>query len=239
QGSYGMVDPEFSLDLTFYMATLPLLSTVVSFLTSIVLVAGIAGIIVHYLYGGIRIEDNTGITVERAARFHILIFASLYMLLQGVRYWLKRYQTLQDQSGNWAGALYTDVNAVIPTAAILAIAAILVIGLFIATMITGRWRLSIIGVAGFLVAALIAGTIYPFLIQEYRVSPTEQTMEAEYIERNIAFTREGYDVADVEYTPYAGETETERGALSGDSATTANVRLMDPNLLSQTFGQLE
>lgn len=239
QVPYGMEDPEFGLDLTFYMATLPLLTTVVSFLTSIVLVAGIAGIIVHYLYGGIRIEDGTGVTVERAARFHILIFASLYMVLQGGRYWLGRYGTLQDQSGSWAGAMYTDVNAVIPTSTILAIAAILVIGLFIATMITSRWRLSIIGIAGFIVAALIAGSIYPFLIQQYRVEPTEQTMEAEYIQRNIDYTREGYDVADVEYTSYAGETAAERGALAGDAATTANVRLMDPNLLSETFGQLE
>lgn len=239
QVPYGMEDPEFGLDLTFYMATLPLLTTLVSFLTSIVLVAGIAGIIVHYLYGGIRIEDGTGVTVERAARFHILIFASLYMVLQGGRYWLGRYGTLQDQSGNWAGAMYTDVNAVIPTSTILAIAAILVIGLFIATMITSRWRLSIIGIAGFIVAALIAGSIYPFLIQQYRVEPTEQTMESEYIQRNIDYTREGYDVADVEYTSYAGETAAERGALAGDAATTANVRLMDPNLLSETFGQLE
>src|SRR5690625_5597504 len=102
QVPYGMEDPEFGLDLTFYMATLPLLTTVVSFLTSIVLVAGIAGIIVHYLYGGIRIEDGTGVTVERAARFHILIFASLYMVLQGGRSCLVRYGTLQDQSGVWA-----------------------------------------------------------------------------------------------------------------------------------------
>src|SRR5690625_6328800 len=64
-------------------------------------------------------------------------------------------------------------------------------------------------------------------------------MEAPYIERNIEYTREGYDVADVEYTPYAGETETEAGALEGEAATTANVRLMDPNLLSETFGQLQ
>lgn len=239
QVPYGTEDPEFGLDLTFYMATLPFLNTIISFLISVVLVAGITGLIVHYLYGGIRVQEGTGITVERAARFHILIFAGIYMLLQGGRYWLNRYGTLQDQSGKWAGALYTDVNAVIPTSTILAIAAILVIGLFIATMITGRWRLSIIGVAGFLVAALIAGAIYPFLIQEYRVSPTEQTMEAEYIERNIEYTREGYDVADVEYTDYAGETEAQEGALAGDAATTANIRLMDPNLLSETFGQLE
>src|SRR5690625_6980235 len=32
QVPYGMEDPEFGLDLTFYMATLPLLTTVVSFL---------------------------------------------------------------------------------------------------------------------------------------------------------------------------------------------------------------
>src|SRR5699024_10422282 len=57
QVPYGKKDPEFGMDLTFYMATLPFLNTLVSFLVSIVLVAGIAGLIVHYLYGGIRIEE--------------------------------------------------------------------------------------------------------------------------------------------------------------------------------------
>lgn len=239
QEPYGKTDPQFGLDISFYLATLPFIGTLVGFLISVTLVAGIAGLLVHYLYGGFRIQENGRVIIEKAARIHIIVFASLFMLLQGVNFWLNRYRTLQDQTGEWAGAMYTDVNAVIPTSTILAIAAVLVIALFIMTAINGRWRFAITGAAAFVVAALVAGMVYPFLIQEYQVKPTERTLESEYIQRNIEMTREGYGLADMEYTDYAGETDTEAGALRGQAANTANIRLMDPNLLSRTFGQLQ
>src|SRR5699024_11102217 len=75
QVPYGQQDPEFGLALIFCLATLPFLPPRASFLVSVVLVAGIAGLVVHYLYGGIRIEEGSGVTVERAARYHILVFA--------------------------------------------------------------------------------------------------------------------------------------------------------------------
>ena len=59
------------------------------------------------------------------------VFAALFLLLQGVNYWLARYRTLQSQDGSWAGALYTDVHAVIPTSAILAVTAVIVAILFV------------------------------------------------------------------------------------------------------------
>ena len=239
QVPYGLEDPEFGMDLSFFMATLPFLGTVVAYLISVTLVSGIAGLLVHYLYGGIRIEERGGISVEKAARTHLIIFAGVFILLQGANFWLDRYRTLQDQTGNWAGAMYTDVNAVIPTSTILAVATILVVGLLVVTLITGRWRFAIIGVASLIIASLVAGVAYPYLIQQYQVTPTERTLERDYIERNIEFTREAYGLSDMEYTNYAGETEAEAGGMRGVGSSTANIRLMDPNLLSRTFGQLQ
>ncbi|MDK7236511.1 UPF0182 family protein, partial [Staphylococcus haemolyticus] len=77
--------------------------------------------------------------------------------LQGVNFWLNRYRTTQSQTGNWAGALYTDVNAVIPTSAILAVTAVIVAGLFVWTVVSGRWRLSLIGTAVLVITALVVG----------------------------------------------------------------------------------
>lgn len=242
QVPYGATDPEFGLDYMFYMATLPVLGLLVGFLISVVLIAGITGLLVHYLYGSLRIEEKGGLTVERPARIHIALFAALFLLLQGANYWLDRYATLQSQSGNWAGALYTDVHAVIPTSAILAIAAVLVAAIFIATIFTGRWRFPLIGTATLVIVAVVVGGLYPFAIQEWQVRPSEQTREAEYIQRNIDATREAYGLDAIEVTQYAGETEAGAGALAEDeanAANAANVRLMDPNLLSRTFGQLQ
>ena len=239
QVPYGQADPEFGLDMMFFMATLPFLSLVAGYLTSVVLVAGIAGVLVHYLYGSVRVEEGGGIRVAPAARVHIGVVLALFLLLQAVNFWLNRYRTAQSQTGSWAGALYTDVNAVIPTSAILAVTAVIVAGLFVWTVFSGKWRLPLIGTAVLVITALVVGTAYPFVVQEYQVKPSERTLEAEYISRNIELTREAYGLDAVEVTNYEGVTETEAGALAGEEANTANVRLMDPNLISQTFGQLQ
>ena len=119
---FGQTDPQFNMDYSFYLNTLPFLGFLVGFLLSVVVISGIAGLLTHYLYGGIRLEEK-GIFVSRPARIHIAVIAAAFLVLQAANYWLDRYATLQDTSGNWTGAMYTDVEAVIPTRTILAIAA--------------------------------------------------------------------------------------------------------------------
>lgn len=239
QQPFGQSDPEFGLDFAFYVFTLPFLSFVNGFLISAVLVAGIAGILCHYLFGSIRIEASGKFVVEKAARWHVAIAVAVFILLQGVSWFLGRFGTLQDQSGNWAGALYTDVNAVIPAQTILAIAAVLVAIVLVITAITARWRFAIIGTAMLIVTAIIGTGVVPFLVQEYQVRPTEQTLEAEYIERNMELTRFAYDLEDLEKISYSATQEAEAGALADDAANIENIRLLDPNLVSAAFRQFQ
>ena len=69
--------------------------------------------------------------------------------------------------------MYTDVNAVIPTKAILAVAAIIVAILFIVSAVIGRWRLPLIGTGMLVITAIVAGGIYPWAIQQFQVIPSE------------------------------------------------------------------
>ncbi len=238
QVSFGQTDPQFNLDYSFYTNTLPFLGFLTGFLVSVVLIAGIAGLLTHYLYGGIRLEEK-GFFASNAARIHVAVFAGLFLLLQGVNYWLDRYSTLQSDSGKWTGALYTDVNAVIPTKAILAVAAIIVAILFIVAVVSGRWRLPIIGTAMLVITAILAGGVYPWVIQRFQVEPSELSREAEYIEHNIALTRQAYGLDEVQTSTYNATVEAEAGALRQDAETTANIRLLDPNLVSDAFSQLQ
>jgi len=235
----GETDPVFGMDLSFYLNTLPFLGLVVGYLVSVVLIAGIAGLLTHYLYGGIRIEERGGIFVSKAARIHISVAVALFLLLQAANYWLDRFGTLNNQDGRVAGALYTDVNAVIPTKTILAVAAILVAILFVIGAILGRWKLPLVGSAMLVVTALVAGGIYPFIVQQYQVRPSEKSMEREYIGHNIDMTRAAYGLSGIEVTPYNATVDAQKNALAQDSATTTNIRLLDPNLVSDAFAQLE
>jgi uncharacterized membrane protein (UPF0182 family) len=238
QEPFGQNDPEFGLDIGFYLMTLPFLGFIVGFLISVAVVAGIAGILTHYLYGSIRIMER-GIFTSRAAQIHLAVTGASFLILLGINFWLDRYAAVQNGGGRWAGALYTDVNAVIPTKAILAVAAILVAILFIVAAVIGRWRLPLIGTAMLVITSILAGGVYPWVIQQFQVRPSEQTLEKEYIERNIGLTRAAYGLDQVKVERYNATTNAAAGALAKDAQTTANIRLLDPNLISDAFSQLE
>jgi uncharacterized membrane protein (UPF0182 family) len=238
QEPFGQNDPEFGLDIGFYLMTLPFLGFVVGFLISVAVVAGIAGILTHYLYGSIRILER-GIFTSRAAQIHLAVTGASFLILLGINFWLDRFAAVQNSGGRWAGALYTDVSAVIPTKAILAVAAILVAILFIIAAVIGRWRLPLIGTAMLVITSILAGGVYPWVIQQFQVRPSEQTLEKKYIERNIGMTRAAYGLDQVKVERYNATTKTTAGALAPDAQTTANIRLLDPNLISDAFSQLE
>lgn len=238
QVPFGQTDPEFGLDISFYLMTLPFLGFVTGFLISVAVVAGIAGILTHYLYGSIRIMER-GIFTSRAAQIHLAVTGGTFLLLLGVNFWLDRYAALQNNGGRWAGALYTDVNAVIPTKAILAVAAVLVAILFIVAAIIGKWRLPVIGTAMLVITSILAGGVYPWVIQQFQVRPSEQTLEKEFIERNIGMTRTAYGLDKIQVERYNATNTATSGALAPDALTTQNIRLLDPNLISDAFAQLE
>ncbi len=235
---FGTVDPQFGFDISFFVYELPFYRGIVAYASAIVLIAGIAALATHYLYGGIRVNGRE-VRVTRAARIQLAVTAGVYLLLQGVSLWLDQYATLTSNTGLVTGALYTDVNAGIPGRAILAGIAAFVAVLFLVTAVIGRWRLPIIGTGLLLVASLVVGTVYPALVERFSVVPNERSAQAEYIQRNIDATRTAYGLDDIEVVSYDAETTASQGALREDAETTANIRILDPALVSDTFAQLE
>jgi uncharacterized membrane protein (UPF0182 family) len=238
QEPFGQNDPQFGLDISFYLMTLPFLGFVTGFLISVTIVAGIAGILTHYLYGSIRIMER-GIFTSRAAQIHLAVTGAAFLLLLGINFWLDRYSAVQNSGVRWAGAMYTDVNAVIPTKSILAVAALLVAVLFVVAAVIGKWRLPVIGTAMLVITSILAGGVYPWVIQQFQVRPSEQTLEKQYIERNINMTRAAYGLDKIQEKRYNATTTATSGALAPDARTTENIRLLDPNLISDAFSQLE
>lgn len=236
--AFGEKDKQFGLDVSFFIYELPLYRGVVAYASAIVLIAGLAAIATHYLYGGIRINGRE-VRITRPARIQIAATAALYIALQAVSIWLDQFATLTDDSGIVTGALYTDVNAGIPGRAILAGIAALVAVLFIITAAIGRWRLPLIGTGLLIVSSLVIGTIYPAIVERFTVVPNAKSAEAEYIQRNIDATRTAYGLDDLAVLPYDAVTTASPGALRADAQTTANIRILDPAIVGDTFSQLE
>jgi uncharacterized membrane protein (UPF0182 family) len=234
----GEVDPQFGLDVSFYLFDLPFLSAAVGFVSAAVLLAGLVATVVHLIYGGIRFGGRET-KVAKAAQVQIGITAAIYLLVQGISLWLDQYATMTSSSGLYTGATYTDANAVIPGFQILALISAVVAVLFLITAVIGKWRISIMGTALMIVSSLILGGLYPWIVQTFQVVPNERTLEAEYIKRNIEATRTAYGLDKVEVSEYKATTDATAGALRQDAETTANIRIIDPALVSASFKQLE
>lgn len=237
----GTTDPQYGLDLSFYMFQLPGLRFVVSFLMAVTVLAGIAGVATQYLYGGFRVGGGSSNIprMTRAARVQLSITAAVLMVIIAANYFMDRYSILIREGDRFDGASYTDVNAVIPSKSILAIIALLVAVMFIVTAVRGSWRIPAIGVGLMVVGAIVIGGIYPAIVQRFQVNPNQQDAEAPYIQRNIDATLAAYDLEDVEITPYEANVTAEPGALRGYAETTASIRLLDPQEVSNSFRQLE
>ncbi|WP_342707689.1 UPF0182 family protein [Pedococcus cremeus] len=236
--SFGQKDPQFGIDLSFFVFTLPWLRFVLGFVTMMLIMALIAAAFTHYVYGGVQLQGR-GERTTHAARTHLAVLLAALVLVRAGSYWVDRYSLLTKDSPLLTGIKYTDAHAVMPTKAILAVASIMTAALFIASIWTRSWRLPIIGVALLTVTAVVVGGIYPALIQNFTVKPSEKQKEAKYLDRSIKATRAAYGLDGVQVDDYKAATTATRNQLRDDTDTIPGIRLVDPNVVSPTFKQLQ
>jgi uncharacterized membrane protein (UPF0182 family) len=235
---FGVQDPQFGLDVSFFAFRLPFFQTLIGWGISTLILATLASAAVHYLYGGIRPQVPQERTTV-AARVQLSVLLGLIVLLKAVAYWFDRYALALKESRLITGLTYTDVNATLPAKSILAAIAIICSLLFFANIVRKSWLLPAAGTALMVAASVLIAGVYPGAIQQFQVKPSESSKEAPYIQRNIDATRDAYGIAGVEMKDYQATVSTNSGQLANDAATIANIRLMDPNVLSATFRQLQ
>jgi uncharacterized membrane protein (UPF0182 family) len=242
---FGEKDVQFGRDISFFAFDLPFYRFVLGFAFATVVVSIIAAAVTHYLYGGLRLQALLGERATPAARVHLSVLLGTFVLLRAVGYWLDRYSLAVNEHrigrADFTGLNYTDVNAVLQGRLILAIISLMCAVLFFANIVRRTWLLPGIGVGLLLLSALLIGGIYPALVQRFQVTPNEADKEAPYIERNIEATRSAYGIDEdtVEITDYSAKTTATPEELRADSDTTANIRLLDPALLSPTYKNLQ
>ena len=235
---FGVKDPQFGMDISFFAFRLPFLQTLISWAISTLILATIASVAVHYIYGGIRPQvrsDRTSV----AARVQLSVLLGLIVLMKAVAYWFDRYALALKENRLITGLTYTDVNATLPAKAILAAIAVICSLLFFANIVRKSWLLPAAGTVLMVGASVLIAGVYPGAVQQFQVKPSESSKEAPYIQRNIDSTRAAYGLTDVEVKDYQATLSTNSGQLATDAATIANIRLMDPNVLSATFRQLQ
>jgi uncharacterized protein len=241
-GTFGIKDPQFGMDLGFYAFDLPFYRLLLGYLFAATFLALIANLLAHYLFGGIRLSGRTG-ALSRSARIQLISLVGTLVLLKAIAYWFDRYALLSHtRSGKpFTGAGYTDINAVLPAKLILlAIALICAVAVFSAIVLRDL-RIPAIGIVLLLLSSLIVGAGWPLIVEQINVKPNAAQKESEYISRSITATRDAYGLTDktVTYRDYPGNAPATAQQVAADRATTSNIRLLDPTIVSPAFTQFQ
>ncbi len=235
---FGVADPQFHQDVSFYVFTLPVLAFWRSWAMSLIILTAIAVAAVYAAKLGADLAGGR-FHLPPHTRAHLSILGVFFLVGMALGYWLDTRELVYSTRGVVEGASYTDVNAQIPANYILLgislVAAILLginafrrqLPLFVGTL--GVWA----------VAAVLIGSGYPAVVQSASVRPNELGKERPYIDRNIAMTRQAFNIDQVDRQQLAGVGDPTQAGLDANKASIANIRLWDDLVLLKSYPQLQ
>ena len=161
----------------------------------------------------------------------------VFVLAKAVDYYLDRFDLVNGSNRLFTGMNNTDENAVLPAKNILLGMALICAVLFFLNVWRRTWQLPGVGLALLVLSLILLGMIWPAIVQQFQVKPTEADKEAPYIKANIKATRAAYDLEGVMTEYYSQQLLGHARRGDGLSSEAASVPLVDPQLVRQTFEQ--
>ncbi|HYI24906.1 MAG TPA: UPF0182 family protein [Thermomicrobiales bacterium] len=235
--SFGVQDPTFGRDVSFYVFTLPVLKGVQSGLFALVGITMVAVAFVYIVRLGVRFRSWGN--VPWAMIRHLSGLGSVLLLLVAFGYLVRNYEMVFSTRGVVIGPGFTDVNIVRPMNWLMAfISLVAAIGLLSGFVLRSpRWVAGLVGGWAFL--ALILTPLLPIVVQRIIVEPNEFRREEQYIERNIEMTLAGFGLDTVETTELTGQDPIVASELSIDEPPLSNVRIWDYRVVQPVYQQLQ
>lgn len=239
-------DAQFHRNVGFYVFQLPFIQFLLNWFFLAIIVVLIVTVVAHYLNGGIRFQSRLQRSTV-AVKTHVSLLLGILALVKGVDYYFQRLELVLSRKYVVDGATATAVHAENPAKDLLIAIAVIAAGMFLYNIRQRGWTLPIVAVVVWALVWILVGGVYPAAYQALRVSPSELTREAPYIQRNIGATQTAYGLDHVKVTQnYTGNASINPSQIEGSSPqavanqeTLANVPLLDPNQVGQTFDKYQ
>jgi uncharacterized membrane protein (UPF0182 family) len=238
QVPYGQNDPLFNRDIGFYLFSLPVYIALKNWMILILVLSALIAGAVYFVHGEV-ILDRGSWRISSAAIAHGSALLGLYFAVKAWSYALDRFLLLYNDNSVVVGAGYTDVHVELPVLWLLVGLAAAAALLAWANVRVRTYRLAIAAVALVFGGSLVFAEILPGLFQRFFVKPSELQLEAPYIQRNITFTREAYNLRQITVKPFPAEQGLNFQSLQDNRGTIDNIRLWDWQPLMDTYAQLQ
>src|SRR5277367_5896182 len=196
QAPYDGNDPLFDKDIGFYLFSLPVYVAVKNWLLWILLLATLMTGSIYFLHDDISLDPPPR-RFSSAAIAHGSALLGLYFAVKAWSYALDRYLLLYDDNGVVVGAGYTDVHIALPVLLLLILVSAAAAVMTWINVRLRTYRLAIAATALVFGSSFVFAEVLPGLFQRFLVKPNELQLETPYIQRNIALTREAYNLRQI------------------------------------------
>jgi len=192
---FGITDPVFYKEISFYVFSLPFLHFVRGWLLSVLIITLLGSVGVYLLS---YVVQRLRFDFARPVLAHI---GGLFIAILGLFAWnyrLSIWELVFSTRGVVFGASYADMNAKLPAQWILLAVVLIFMVVIVVSILHRKPRWPLYGIGGWIIAAIVIGAIYPAIVHRFQVEPNELARETPYIEYNIDFTRKAFGLDRIE-----------------------------------------
>ncbi len=234
---FGVVDPIFGLDLSFFVYVLPAFDIARVFVT-LALGATLVSCLGWYALQAV-VRNREAPVLHDFARRHLLLLGAALLAVFSVEWFMARYGLLSTQHGAVWGVGYVDRYARLPS--FLAMSLLSLGGAlgWAWSALRPGWRLPLSVAAAYGLGRVVLIGLLPVVVQELVVEPNELELERPFIEHSIAGTRAAFGLDRVQVSAVAPQPNVDLAGLRAEGSTLDNARLWDSEPLLATWRQLQ
>jgi uncharacterized protein len=238
QVPYGSTDPLYGKDIGFYLFSLPAYIQIKNWMMLTLILGALFAGAIYWLHGDIEYNSYQR-SMSETAIAHGSMLLGLLLAVKAWSYALDRYLLLYGDNGVVVGASYTDIHVQLPVLWFLIVASIVAALAAWANLRMRTYRLPAAAILLVAASSVVLSGVVPTLFRHFLVKPSELQLEKPYIERNIALTRQAYNLDRIVVKPFAAEQTLTFNTLEANKATIDNIRLWDWLPLYDTYAQLQ
>ncbi len=236
---FGLSDPIFQNELSFYHFKLPLYTFIRGWLLfTVALAAGM--IAVSYYQDRSLRREGSGWATTPYVRAHLSALGAAFALLHAWGYHLKEYDLLFSfRKDSFFGGGYTDIHVQLFAYRIMLILSVVLAVVLIYNLHFRGWRLPMVGAGGYLSAVVLISWLFPSLFEQFAVKPNELELETPYIKHTIEYTRKAYGLDKIEEVSFPAESNLTPHDIQNNMPTIRSIPLWDRRPLMATYSQLQ
>ena len=238
QAPYGQIDPLFDKDIGFYLFSLPVFVALKNWLLWILLLATLMAGSIYFLHDDISLDPPSWRFSPWQSPMAPRCSVSISRLRPGPMPWTDTSCSTTTTALSSAPATPMFTSSCQRFGCSLSLLPVRPLSrgptCSYAWSASSSPRQLLVFGGSFLFAEVIPG-----LFERFYVKPNELQLEKPYIQRNIALTRQAYNLGQITVKPFPAEQDLTFQSLKDNRGTIDNIRLWDWQPLMDTYAQLQ